>query len=466
MKPDFRGAILACLFLLMGLSHAQGQTQVVPSPEFLTMYRATSCTYLRELRPGHPEVFDRSDAPKLTGLANVDRKHDAIVAEWESQTFPQRAAFFQALRECDTRQPAAQPAVNAPRATPEPARVAPVAAGLLPQIGARVDTVSPGFAQSLGLRQAAGALVVEAEAGGPAQKAGLQALDVIMEITGQQVQSPADLQESLARMRSGFKAQLRVWRNKAMRDIVVTIADMPPAPAVAAPPPPLPAAAAFPQPGPPLARGGRFGLEFSPRSLGELNTGLLPPLAALLRTSAGKGLPVSGVRPGSPAERAGLQVMDVLIEIDGQPTNSYAETLRIIQTLPIGQAVDWVLLRQGVQQKFRGASSSGDFPPKPLPAGASGVCFSMVELAGVTFSSRMFSAVGGTGPAPSPEIAGAESEFLAFLGKHLNANPGAAKVQTHCATSSQQLEPVFNSRTQAAANSGDMMRLAWRPLGQ
>ncbi len=250
MKLDFRGAIPACMVLLIGLSHVQGRAQVVPSPEFLTMYRATTCTYLRQISLSHPAQFDRSDAPKLTGIANVDRKHDLFVAEWESQTFPQRAAFFQALRECDTRQPAAQPAVNAPRATPEQARAEPVVAGLLPQIGARVDTVSPGFAQSLGLRQASGALVIEAEAGGPAQKAGLQALDVITEITGQQVQSPADLQESLARMRSGFKAQLRVWRNKAMRDIVVTIADMPVAPAVAAPSPSLPSAAAFPQPVP------------------------------------------------------------------------------------------------------------------------------------------------------------------------------------------------------------------------
>jgi TPR repeat protein len=230
MKLDIRGAIPVCMVLLIGLSHVQGRaqvTQVAPSPQSLTYYRALSCANLRELPVRYPEQFDNSQAPKLSGIARVDRSHAERLALWESEVFPDRAAFSQVLRECDNAPAAARPAVNAPRATPEPARVAPVVAGLLPQIGARVDTVSPGFAQSLGLRQAAGALVVEAEAGGPAQKAGLQALDVITEITGQQVQSPADLQESLSRMRPGFKAQLRVWRNKAMRDVVVEIGSAP-----------------------------------------------------------------------------------------------------------------------------------------------------------------------------------------------------------------------------------------------
>lgn len=66
--------------------------------------------------------------------------------------------------------------------------------------------------------------MVEVEAGSPADKAGLRALDVIVEITGQGVQSPDDLRESLSRMRLGFKAPLRVWRSKAMRDVVVEIA--------------------------------------------------------------------------------------------------------------------------------------------------------------------------------------------------------------------------------------------------
>jgi len=112
--------------------------------------------------------------------------------------------------------------------------------GLLPQIGLSVDVVSPSFAQSLGLKQAGGALVLDADAGGPAHKAGLQALDVIVEITGQMVQGPDDLRDTLSRIRPGFKAPLRVWRNKAMRNMVIEVAaGLPVAqtPAMVSPPP-------------------------------------------------------------------------------------------------------------------------------------------------------------------------------------------------------------------------------------
>ncbi|MGB4116010.1 MAG: PDZ domain-containing protein [Polaromonas sp.] len=148
-----------------------------------------------------------------------------MLANWEQQKLAVRASLALAMREkqCDSAQPAAQvspsPQVSNPAQLPATAS----AAGLLPQIGINVDAVSAGFAKSLGLPKALGALVVDVQTASTADKAGLQALDVIVEITGQQVQSPSDLQESLSRMRPGFKASLRVWRNKAMRDVVVEI---------------------------------------------------------------------------------------------------------------------------------------------------------------------------------------------------------------------------------------------------
>ena len=466
MTLKFRKTLQTCLLLGLGLSYDLSSAQVLPDPELAPVYRAMDCPGLLKTRSGLEEWM-RSLDPQATGVARLDRNLHQVLAEWEQRKLAVRAALTEAIssKQCDKPQVAAPSAVPSGRANPAQLSVAPPAAGMLPQIGVRVDAVSPGFAQTLGLTRARGALVAEVEPGGPAQKAGLQALDVITEITGQAVQSPADLQESLGRMRPGFKAQLRVWRSKAMRDVVVEIADVPLAPAVAASLPSRPSAVAVPQPGAAAAPGGRFGLQFSLRSVQESNAPLLPSLAALLRTTAGKGLLVAGVNPGSPADKAGLQMMDVLMEIDGQPTNSYAQTLRIIQALPVGQEVDWVLLRQGVAQKVRGATSSGIFPPKPPPAGS--VCFSLVELAGVSFFSDFFSAAGWSGTAPSPDIARIESEFVVFLDKHLNANPGAARVQTHCGTSSQHLEAVLKSRTQAAVDSGgDPMRLAWRPLGQ
>jgi hypothetical protein len=223
-------------------AHAQ---QVTPSPNHLELYRSRDCAQLKTSGAELEGLFKRSEAQwNQPGLPNLDaegRAYDQkLRREGLAELDKKKAAAFAALamaiaeKQCDNpasgaaQSPArgavvAQQPVSqaAPGAVP-PAKQA--GAGLLPQIGVRVDAVSPGFAQSLGLTQVRGALVVEVGAGTTADKAGLRALDVIVEITGQQVQSPADLAESLARMRPGFKAALRVWRNKAMRDVVVEIA--------------------------------------------------------------------------------------------------------------------------------------------------------------------------------------------------------------------------------------------------
>jgi hypothetical protein len=89
---------------------------------------------------------------------------------------------------------------------------------------AKFDAVTPAFAQSLGLESPGGALVIETEKGSTAEKAGLRPLDVVTEVGGQTVQTPADLQAIVGRMRPGYKAAVRVWRQKAMRDMVVEVA--------------------------------------------------------------------------------------------------------------------------------------------------------------------------------------------------------------------------------------------------
>jgi S1-C subfamily serine protease len=89
---------------------------------------------------------------------------------------------------------------------------------------ASFDAVSPAFAKSLGLESTAGALVIEAGNNATAENAGFRPLDVVTEVGGQMVKTPADLQAIVGRMRPGYKAQVRVWRQKSMRDVVIEVA--------------------------------------------------------------------------------------------------------------------------------------------------------------------------------------------------------------------------------------------------
>lgn len=97
------------------------------------------------------------------------------------------------------------------------------------QLGIKIDALTASMAQALGLQQAQGVLVVETLAGSNAAKGGLQALDVIVEVAGQSTAQPADLQAIIRNMRPGYRAALRVWRNRSMVDLTVEISASKPA---------------------------------------------------------------------------------------------------------------------------------------------------------------------------------------------------------------------------------------------
>ena len=93
------------------------------------------------------------------------------------------------------------------------------------RIGVSITTVTKDLADSLGLAKAQGAAVGTVEDGSPAQKAGLEAGDVILKIDGRNVEGNADLSRTIRSMKPGSKATLNVWRSGKTRDVTLTIAE-------------------------------------------------------------------------------------------------------------------------------------------------------------------------------------------------------------------------------------------------
>jgi len=95
------------------------------------------------------------------------------------------------------------------------------------RIGVVIQEVTKELAESFGLPKAAGALVNSVEKGGPADKAGIEASDVILKFDGKTVASSADLPRIVAQTRPGSKATAQIWRKGASRDISITVGEMP-----------------------------------------------------------------------------------------------------------------------------------------------------------------------------------------------------------------------------------------------
>jgi len=94
------------------------------------------------------------------------------------------------------------------------------------RIGVVIQPVTKELADGFGLPKAQGALVNSVEKGGPADKAGVEAGDVILRFDGKPVNSSEDLPRIVGATKPGSKASVQVWRNKQSRETHGVVAEM------------------------------------------------------------------------------------------------------------------------------------------------------------------------------------------------------------------------------------------------
>ncbi|OIP09220.1 MAG: protease Do [Betaproteobacteria bacterium CG2_30_68_42] len=95
------------------------------------------------------------------------------------------------------------------------------------RIGVVIQELTRELADSFGLQKNAGALVNSVEKGGPADKAGIEAGDVILKFDGKPVAASSDLPRMVGGTRPSSKAIVQLWRKGATRDVTVTVGEIP-----------------------------------------------------------------------------------------------------------------------------------------------------------------------------------------------------------------------------------------------
>jgi serine protease Do len=95
------------------------------------------------------------------------------------------------------------------------------------RIGVVIQEVTKELAESFGLPKPMGALVNSVEKGGPADKAGIQASDVIVKFDNKDVDSSSELPRIVAATRPGSKVPVQVWRKGERKDLTVTVGETP-----------------------------------------------------------------------------------------------------------------------------------------------------------------------------------------------------------------------------------------------
>ena len=94
------------------------------------------------------------------------------------------------------------------------------------RIGVQIDVVTKDIAESIGLGKAQGALVRGVEVGSPAEKAGIEAGDIIIKFEGKMIDKSIELPRLVGAVKPGTKSALTVFRRGSVKEINVVIGEI------------------------------------------------------------------------------------------------------------------------------------------------------------------------------------------------------------------------------------------------
>ncbi len=97
------------------------------------------------------------------------------------------------------------------------------AAAPRPRMGIQVAPVPASLAQALGLNSTGGALIVDVTKGLPAEKAGIEKMDVVLGMDGQKLATPDEVLAAIKQLGVGAKPKVQIWRNRSVKDYVVDL---------------------------------------------------------------------------------------------------------------------------------------------------------------------------------------------------------------------------------------------------
>lgn len=250
---------------------------------------------------------------------------------------------------------------SAPVGASDERRVEIVRSGGGARLGVGLEDVKSDDVARLGLADERGALVKEVQEGSPAEKAGVQAGDLILRYQGENVLSAAQLARLVRETPPGRKVSLELNRKGAIEKLTATLEErkgrvqvgdnsfefeMPELPEIP-PVPPVP-------PAPGRAWDREHGRSFffhdffgdRPARLGIRYQELGDQLAQHFKVEEGAVL-VTSVDEDGPAAKAGVKAGDVIVEVDGKPIKDGSAFREQVAQLEPGAEARLTVKREG-----------------------------------------------------------------------------------------------------------------------
>jgi S1-C subfamily serine protease len=198
-------------------------------------------------------------------------------------------------------------------------------------LGVKIDDLNEGLAAAMSVPDLSGALVMEVIPDTPAASAGLRHGDVIRNVDGQRIEDSKSLQQIISHKSPGDKVLVNLLRNGEPKEFTIELSKFPTRLAVAE-------------------------IPEKKKSILGLAVEAVPEQLA---QPGEKGVLITEVELGGPADKGGLAKGDIILEVNMQQVNGVSGFWKISDDLKPGQWVSFYI-RRGDQTIYRAVKIPSD----------------------------------------------------------------------------------------------------------
>jgi len=189
-------------------------------------------------------------------------------------------------------------------------------------LGVSIQNISEELAEYYGIKDGKGVIVAEVVPGAPADKAGIEVQDIIIEVNGEKIDDNRRLSAMIAAIEVGKIVEIKALRDGKEKTYKVEIGRM-----------------------------SDDGIASAPKKtdsesdLGMNVAELTPEMARRLNINEKTGVVVTEVKAGTKAEEAGIMHGDIIKEINHKPVNTISEYNEIIDDIDKGDSIQMFIKR-------------------------------------------------------------------------------------------------------------------------
>ncbi len=189
-------------------------------------------------------------------------------------------------------------------------------------LGVMIQPITPEIAEALSLESRSGALIADVTKDSPAEKAGLQRGDIIIEFDGKKIDDYHTLPQIVAGTPVGKRVNVKIIREGKIKELMINVAEMPPE-----------------------VSGEETTEETVSQEIGISVSDITVELAQRYNIREKEGVVVTDVTAGSISDMAGIQIGDLIIEVNKRQIKNTRDFHRELLKVGKGKSVLFLIKR-------------------------------------------------------------------------------------------------------------------------